>query len=98
MSLNDEEREKELLEIKSKNPTPEQVQAYLDKKDTLREHLKTQPQLDGVESQNIFILGAILFASRGSCHCKACQLLAGIADKSIEFMVDGLLKQKEPKG
>lgn len=97
MGLYDEEAVKEQLEIKSKNPTPEQVQAYLDKKEKLQEGLKTRSQLDGVDNENMHILGAILFASKGDCHCKACLLLGEIAGKTVDFMVDGIIKQKEPK-
>lgn len=95
MGIDEEEITEQRIDEAGKNPTPEQIQAFLDKQAKLKEAVKARPQLDGVESENMHILGAILFASKGDCVCKACVLLAEIAGKTVDFMVDGIIKQKE---
>lgn len=90
-----EDMYKDAEDAKSKNPSPEQIEAFRKEQEKLKEHVKARPQLDGVESENMHILGAILFASKGDCVCKACVLLAEIAGKTVDFMVDGIIKAKE---
>lgn len=49
----------------------------------------------GETSDNMFMLGAVMFAAVGGCTCKACLLLRVNARKSVEGMVDNLLEKTE---
>jgi hypothetical protein len=93
-----EELTEEQMDDIAKNIPPEVLERAIKQEEKLKATIKKNPQLAGVESENLHVLGAILFASTGGCECKACQLLAQIAQKTVGFMVDGLIKQKEAKG
>lgn len=64
-------------------------------KELLEEKLGEASQQGGDKAQNIFMLGALLFASTGQCDCKACRLLKGMAQSSVDSLVDGLLAASE---